>query len=453
MKNKLSFCALALLILGGVSVPAQAGKVYIPLVDRSAAGSTHATEILIANHGAQARRYSTTFLAAGTDGTVRGAASPRVAVAAGRTNRLTGSTTSGRFGLLEIDTAPQLLIDARLNNVPASSPASASASPVPAISSANALAANTVAHLLGLNRDGGGSTDVGIVNLASQNAQCTIGFIRADGTAIGTAATVTIVPLSLRHFGDPLGLLGETQAADARAVVTCDRQFFAYAAVFNPASLDLVFRTPSAIGTSSLGGTAPPPTGGTPVVFTLDGQIHMPTRGNESKDLLVPLDRQLTLKRMIIEWDVTPGPFTPGFQDRNHSLIWVYRGVYRSNTIANVNCFGPPRSEVKNTTNVDIAPPNLSAKETPMVFQEGVLYRLRYVYDAELRKSTTTVSTGGTVVASMEQSTTGASNSLVVKAPGVNVHFGHTAAQALEGIEFPTYGWRYGNLRVEMVPY
>jgi len=449
MQARFLTCVFALL---AAASPAFAGKVYIPLLDRAAAGSTHSTEVLIANNGAQERRYSATFLAAGTDGTVRGAPGTRAGVAAGRTNRLTGLTTSGRFGLLEVDGAPQLLIDARLNNAPAGAPASST--PVPAISSENALAANTTAHLLGLNRSTGGSTDIGIVNLASQNAQCTLGFVRADGSSIGTSATVVIVPLSLRHFGDPLGLLGETQAADARAVVTCDRQFFAYAAVFNPASQDLVFRTPSAIGTSTLGGgTVPPPIGGTPVVFTLDGQIHMPARGNESKDLLVPLDRQLSLKRMVIEWDVTPGPFTPGFQDRNHSLIWVYRGIYRSNTIANVNCFGPPRSELKNTTNVDIAPPNLSAKDTPMVFQEGVLYRLRYVYDAELRKSTTTVSTGGTVVASMEQSTTGASNTLVVKAPGVNVHFGHTAAQALEGIEFPTYGWKYGNLRVEMVPY
>lgn len=441
--------ALALLAL--TAAPAWAGKVYIPLLDRSATASSHRTEVLIANNGAQERRYTATFLAAGTDGTVRSGTSPRAGVLAGRTNRLTGLTTTGQPGLLEVDAAPQLLIDAQVANVPAGT-GPASSSPVPVISSENALAANTTVHLLGLHRNGGTVTDLEVVNLAGQSAQCTIGFLRANGTAIGTAATVTIVPLSLRHFGDALGLLGETQAVDARAAVTCDRPFFAFATVFDPAGLDLVFRTPAAAGTSTLGGTTPPPPGNS-IVYTQDGTVHTPARGSEVKTLVAPLDRQLNLRRMIIEWDVTPGAFTAGFQDKNHNLIWVHRGTFRSNTIANVSAFGPARNEVRNTSNVDVAPTAISAKDVPFALQQGVLYRIRYVYDAEAGRITTSISTGGAVVASMEQNATAANRTLIVRSPGVNVQFGHTAAQALEGNEFPTYGWVYANLRIEMVPY
>ena len=46
------------------------------------------------------------------------------------------------------------------------------------------------------------------------------------------------------------------------------------------------------------------------------------------------------LRRFIAEWDVVPGPWTGSKPDGNHNLIWIHRGKYRSNTLANVNTFG-----------------------------------------------------------------------------------------------------------------
>ncbi|HYX26197.1 MAG TPA: hypothetical protein VFC23_18740, partial [Thermoanaerobaculia bacterium] len=77
---------------------------------------------------------------------------------------------------------------------------------------------------------------------------------------------------------------------------------------------------------------------------------------------------------------------------------------------------------------------------------------VHYVYDAENATITTTVTSGGVTVSTMSQSATAKNNTLTIPAIGFNVQFGNTAAQAASG-EWPTYGWQYANLRIEMVPY
>ena len=447
--RKMIPCLLALLVLGAAS-PALAGNVYIPVLDR--AGAT--TEVYIANSGLLERRYTTFFIPAGTNGSTRPAAPvTRTIVLGGRTTRISGITTPGQLGLLEIDAAPQLAIDARLRN-PNSDGAPILYTNVPVISSSNALTPNSIAHLLGLSRNNSGAfTDLGVVNLTTQGAVCSVSFYRASGSQIGGTATVDVALLSLRNFGDALGLLGESQVVDARAAVTCDRQFYAYAGVYSPETTSLSFMTPAGTGASTLGsggGPTTPPPAGNAIVFTRDGSIHTPRPGSETSSFVVPVSGALSLRRMVIEWDVTPGPFTAGKEDKGHSLIWVHRGKFRSNTIANANAFGSPRNEIKNTTNVDVPPAGLVQQQAPFILQQGQTYRLRYVYDAENRQATLTVSSGGTVLTTLVQAATAANGRLSIPATGFFVQFGHTAAQAAEGFEFPTYNWNYANLRVEM---
>lgn len=438
---------LAALLTAGASSPALAGKLYIPVLDRN--GAT--TEVWIANGGAADRRYAAFFIPTGVDGSVRPATPPvRTIVLGGRTTRVSGLTTPGQYGLLEIDSAPQLLIDARLRHTIGGVNLFTN---VPVISSENDLAANATAHLLGLTRsNAGSSTDLGVVNLASSATSCAVSFFRASGSQIGGTAAIDVPPLSVRTFSDALGLLGEGQAADARAAVSCDQPFYAFAAVFDAATTALSFATPAGTGASALGGgggTANPPPAGNAVVFTRDGSIHTPASGNEISSFVVPVPSSLSLKRMVIEWDVTPGAFTAGKEDKGHNLIWVHRGKFRSNTIANMNAFGTPRNEVRNNTNVDVPPTGLVTQRAPFIFQQGVTYRVRYVYDAENRLVTVTLSSGGTVLATLNQAAT-ANGRLSIPAAGFFVQFGHTAAQAAEGFELPTYGWNYANLRVEM---
>ncbi|HEX6902677.1 MAG TPA: hypothetical protein VF789_23365 [Thermoanaerobaculia bacterium] len=89
-------------------------------------------------------------------------------------------------------------------------------------------------------------------------------------------------------------------------------------------------------------------------------------------------------------------------------------------------------------------------QQAPFIFQQGVTYRLRYVYDAENRQIAVTISSGGSVLTTLNLAATSAGGRLSIPAAGFFVQFGHTAAQAAEGFELPSYGWNYANLRVEM---
>lgn len=448
MKKRL---ALAFVLALSVS-PAFAGFVYVPVLDRTGpGGSTHSTEIWVSNSGAQERRYGTLFLPSGTDGTQRPVPSTKATLAPLRTSKLVGISSPGAPGLLEIEAGTQVLVHARMANSPASG--FAGTTEVPVISSDNALAAGSTAHLQGLFRDTSGSyTDLAVVNLANQPAACDIQVFRADGTQLGGTARVAVQPLSLRHFGDALLLLGAASIADARAQISCDRLFFAFAPVFTASRTLLTFVTPSASGASTLAGPAGPGPAPGAIVFERSGQIHAPVVGQETRTFNVPVAQPMALRRFIAEWDVIPGPWTGSKPDGNHNLIWIHRGKYRSNTLANVNTFGPPRSGIKNTQNVDMAARAVTMQEVPLTLQQGVLYHLRYVYDAETNRITLTVTSGGATVATLEMNGSATNKAINVPATGLFVQFGHTAAQAAGGIEFPTYGWVYSNLRIEMIP-
>ncbi|HEV7503414.1 MAG TPA: hypothetical protein VGS07_00710 [Thermoanaerobaculia bacterium] len=451
MKRTLFGC-LTLLATLAIALPATAGNLYIPLLDRDGVGASHQrTEVWIANPASQSHNFKPVFLPTGTSGTPLSGTGTTTTVLSGRTSKLIGLTSPGQLGLLEIAADTDLQVEARLANTLGAG--SSTYTQVPVITSANVVPAGSKANLLGLGRSSSGIyTDLGVVNLDRQAATtCAVSVFRADGTQVAGTATITVEALSMRHFGDALGLLGETDLLDARAQVTCDKAFYPYAAVFNPVAGVLLFATPTGSGASTLGGSTPPPAGNS-VIFTLNGLFHTPTLGHEIKQLVVQVPHALSLRSMIVDWDITPAAFTAGHEAENHSLIWIYRGKNRSNTIANMNAFGPARSTVKNNSNVDLAPPAVTTKETSMAFQQGTLYHIHYVYDAEHETITTTVSTGGVTTATMTQNATAKLNILTIPAVGFNVQFGNTAAQATSG-EWPTYGWQYANLRIEMVPY
>lgn len=444
---------LALAFVAALSVsPAFAGFVYVPVLDRTGpGGSTHLTEVWVSNSGTQERRYGTLFLPAGTNGTQRPVPSTKATLLPLRTGKLIGISSPGAPGLLEIEAGTQVLVHARMSSSPASG--FAATAEVPVISSDNALAAGSTAHLQGLFRDTSGSyTDLAVVNLANQPAACDIQVFRTDGTQLGGTARVAVQPLSLRHFADALLTLGAASIADARAQISCDRLFFAFAPVFTASRTLLTFVTPSASGASTLAGPAGPGPAPGAIVFERSGQVHAPVVGQETRMIHVPVAQPTALRRFIAEWDVVPGPWTGSRPDGNHNLIWIHRGKYRSNTIANVNTFGPPRSGIKNTQNVDMAARAVTMQEVPLTLQQGVLYHLRYVYDAETNRITLTVTSGGATVATLEMNGSAINKAINVPATGLFVQFGHTAAQAAGGIEFPTYGWVYSNLRIEMVP-
>jgi hypothetical protein len=452
---------LAAVLAIGTAGAAFAGAVYVPVPDPvNPSGSTHVVQLWMTNTGAAQSAYTATVLAAESDGTQRTTPGPPASsIAGGRTSILEGIGKVGQVSLLEISTSSAVAVEARLISTTPNALAS-SVSPVPMISSANLLDSGKTAVLLGLRRDNtkGDYTDLGIVNLGKAVAQCQAKFFRADGSQIATTSTLAFKPLSLRSFVDAFSLLGELQAADARAEVSCNQPFYAYATTYTAASSQLLFITPAPSGASTL--TVPGDTtgggggggdggsgggsGGTTTLFTASGTFHTAAPGNEKKTFKITLPHAVSLRKMVIDMDVIPGPWNRAKIPGNHAILWLYREKFRSNTIANVNAFSPPKTTFKAAQNIELPAGSTTQNEGGLPWVQGTRYHLRYTYDAEHNTVTAAISSGGTTLKTLTYPGTAPNGVLDVPANGLTAEFGHYANQ--EGPEVASYGWSYANL-------
>src|SRR5215208_3565460 len=110
--RKAPICSAVLCLAGALS-PAWAGTVYVPVV-KSANGVTQSTEVFVSNSSTAARNFSTVFLKADTNGTVRQGTPGQTAVVGNGLLRLPSGVTAGDSGLLEVNAATELGIAARL---------------------------------------------------------------------------------------------------------------------------------------------------------------------------------------------------------------------------------------------------------------------------------------------------------------------------------------------------
>lgn len=452
MKRKaLTVLALGLSLSVAQAAPASAGAVYVPVLPPSGnGGSLHATEVWVSNPGGQQRAFSTTFLPAGSNGTQRSGTSPEIPVPARRTFLL--SNVGNQGGLLEVSSNQEISVEARLTNT--SPNGLQTYATVPVISPANRIAANGVAQILGLERDGGRGnlSHLGVVNLGTGAAQCEIKVFRVDGSQVGGTTSLSFQPLSLRQFDDALGTLGEQKASDVRVHVSCNQPFYAYAALLTQPHTQLSFRGPS--GTTVAGGgndPGPTPGPGNAVVFQKGGHLHTAAPGNPKGKLLIPIQSPMSLKRMIVECDFVPGPWNREKIPGNHAIIWLFRGKFRSNTVVNVNAFGPNKYTVKLNQNVDLPAGGVTSAEGGLQLEQGKRYRLRYVYDAQTNQITAEFFHNGNLLKTLRADGTASNNVLTVNPPSLNVEFGHYPGQ--EGPEIPSWGWSYHDLKVEMIPY
>jgi hypothetical protein len=454
--RKAVVCCLALLAIGAAS-PALAGILYLPLIEQNGTnGAVRDTEIWVSNGGTVQRSFVTTFLRENTDGSKRTGvpSSARIRIGANGTFRLGNSAPANQLGLLEIDAAPQLLVDARLVTKTQSGTPSYTA--VPVISSDNMIGSGDAAHLLGLERRSDLISDLSVVNLGKTSASCAIKLQRSNGTEI-TAANITVQALSLRRFGDALA--GQTSISDARAVVECNRDFFAFATLTDLGNGRISFAVPSASGASSL--TAPgsnpnpnpnPDPSGNALVYEIPGTVLVPSRSREVREEHIPVQRALSLKRMIIEMDFTVGPWASREPDGPHAVLWLYRGRYASNTIANVNIHGPRKNKIRMNQNVDLIGRAERITQQGGVYETGKTYRFFYNYNAEGGVIRVRVTEGNRVVNDItwNEGMTASRRTLTIPGTGFNVVFGHRGNLHYE---VPSYGWTYSNFRVTMVPY
>lgn len=441
--KKAFVCVLTLAALGALS-PLAAETVYVPIEAAGAKGKVSGTQLQISNFAGGKRSFSARFLSAESSTTDAAEARHSAAVPANK-GLLLDEAILGGTGLLAVEMDPALLVDSWIQSV--SRKGVTLIARMPTISSHNRIAAGEVAHLTGLAGD---ATDLRLVNLGDAACDCQVDILDAEGLSTGTSA-FAVEPRSLLRVDD-VAVLGE------RAEVICDQPFFAYARVADAGTslVSVIGPTPAdqvqdAAAARTRGKDDLP--AGT-VIFEQNGLLHLAARGREKGVLRVVVPRELRLARLVVDMDVTPGPWHGRNPGGNHAMIWLHRGRFRSNTVANVNAFGPNKHFVKMNQNVDLAPPHNTNRRMNLQLERNRVYHLNYTYNAASNLITTILLTGGAgggqELKRMGMKGTATNNTLVIPAAGMVAEFGHYPGQ--EPPEMESVGWSYLNLKVTMIP-
>lgn len=322
--------------------------------------------------------------------------------------------------------------------------------------------AGGTASLTGLERDGYRLLVVGAAVPGGRPARCQARLLDAAGVVLDEAAFA--VPARSSAQVDFAARSTVSRAVDAE--VSCDRTFHAYAAAAGPDE-------PRAIRAEGSGPTVDCtvhntvqakalPQDSRVLQAVLPGAIHTPVLGNRIGGVCINIDNDLSLDKLILEWDVTPGQWSPQYLLGSHNLAWIHRGSYTGNTVGNVNVFGKVGKNgnfFAMNQNVDARNPTTGRlRPADLVLGGSTTYHLVYTYDAGSRQAFFGVSGGGRADFTSFAAT---AKDGVLRIPRKNrwsdsslfVEFGHygEARPGKGKPAVPTYGWTYSNLRLTMI--
>jgi len=444
-----ALAALALIPL--LSAPALAGNVFVPLASQVAVGgATYATKVWVSNPDQAAHHFTTLFIPQGTDGTAQQSATGGATVGRSGTAVLTGVAPAGQSGLLEISGAPQLVVGAALEVTDANGNL-LGAAVVPAISQSNALAPGAFLELQGLQRGAGGMiTDFSLINLDGAAAQCAVAAFRPDGPALAPAATLSLLPLSRRDFGDVLAVLGSETVADARIVATCDHTFFAFATVYVPGGAAMQFVGPSptlsgSVGPGVPGGGPGPGPGSGNVTFSVPGTFLNATASNSEQLYDLPAQAGVAFKRATIDWDLRIGTFPTGL----FTGVMSFRRPNSQRSLREPFCAVQIVNRNAKTL-LDLGVENVFARTTGP-WKQNSSYHLKLIYDLTINQCELDVSPagGGAPIYTIS----GPAQWFDLSATSANplvVDFGQTGIG--DGAYFPPVSWSFSNLNVVLEP-
>jgi hypothetical protein len=321
------------------------------------------------------------------------------------------------------------------------------ATPEPALS--NLHPARDTATLVGLERPDYRTLVVGAAVPGAKAAQCQVQLLGARGGVLEEARLDVPAGSSAQvDFADRIGL---RMAVGAH--VSCNQGFYAYGAAAGAGE-------PKAVWAEAFGPNAPcdftvDAAQLNPGIWvaTKDGPVHTAAKGKPKGVVCVKVPQDLTLDKMVIEWETTPAAWSKK-PSGNHNMLFVHRGRFRGNTVSNVNAFGPGKNFVKVAQNVDLPPRYSTNTKMGIELQNGTTYLIRYTYDAANKQVTSQLFQSGTLVKTVSFTATAKNRVLLIQAHGLSekgsffAEFGHMATQ--EPPEMPSFGWRYANLRIEM---
>ena len=439
--------SLALSVLSFAAPLAVQAQVFVPIIEPLAADGTQLkTELWISNFDTTERPYAAKFLAAGSDGVASDMRSSLASLRAEEAHFLDKVAPRGESGLLVVDAAPGMMVDAWVQTK--SSRGTTYMTGVPVITEGLRVAAGSVSYLNGLGRDTGlDLATLALINLGQGAAVCQVEFLRADGSPLGGAQTVDLPAVSLRKFDDSLGLRAESEASSAQ--VSCDQTFYAFAQTLNRETTQVSFVTPdNAAAPAKARPTKADPIGS--IIFERTGLFHSPTTANPKGIIRVPVPGALQLGQIIVEMDFKVGPWNKRQVSGNHGMLYLHRGIFRGNTIVNINVMGPKKNLFRINQNLELPARGSTNAKASFPWVKDQLYGFRFEeVTANKNITTTLLGTGGTVLRNLK--TNGTARTIRVEASGLVAEFSHKNGQHLPEVSTPP-GWEYRNFRVVMVP-
>ncbi len=443
MRHPLVGCLLAFLC---AATPSFAGSVYIPIVGAEIDGISYSTEVTVHNTGFEDAQFSNVFHPADTDGTAQSEDGQTILLLAGRLVII--GFEPDQLGMLEVETAPELIFTARL--VPDSNGEELVGAQLPVVTADNLQAANSVAHVQGWMRDSSRVTDFAMFNLGGDTALCSISLLRAGGGAILSNVGFPWKPLSFRHFPDALGLLGETAIADVRLAVSCDQRFFPFALVTDRATGELMTLDPSGLGSSSIAAPgAPFECAPGAICFGEPGVFHVPSPAFPvfRKTVNPPAGTYSRLRALLT---VTNGGWNSGRPSGVHNIFWLVQNARNRDMFGYVNVKGPNSNQIFIRHGFNLTQEQKPRVDRPLAWAAGDTYHFEYIYDtAQNFIQLTVTDDAGNVKATLG----GVPNIGTISfGSGNTIDMDFGFVEGLNPNEPPTYGWGYTDLVLELTP-
>ncbi|HVG09094.1 MAG TPA: hypothetical protein VNM67_15420 [Thermoanaerobaculia bacterium] len=439
MTRSVLVCLLAFLAAFAADT-AQAGTVYIPLPGVTQAGSAlYEAEVTVTNSAAQPASVNQVLVAADTDGTQR-AGQPAPLQVLGNLTAIV-KPGAGFRGLLELSGSPNVRYGARLAG---KGQAGALGVALPVVTSDNLVAAGGSLTLQGLTASATRSTHLMLANVSKYAAQCTFSLIRLDGTALGAATAVTLPPVSSSYRADVLGVAA---ISDARATVSCSREFFAYAVLTDSATGEVAVVEPSGSGESSLtvpGAEPECPAGAT--CFTAKGVVHRATPSTPVGRLTFAAPAG-AFTRLRLTLDVTVGAWYPKDPDGKHLVYWFV--INRNQDMPGMLYFRGPDAYTALARH-GIATKHADKIKIVKPFQAIPGRTYRVVNDYDMGKGKYTVTITDLASGELKQTLEGTPNVTKVTLKAGDrflLDMGFPEGATLD--EVPTFGWTYSDVVVE----
>lgn len=441
--------AVALCMLGATG--AHAGTVYVPFsAETEVAGISLDTEIWLTNTSAARVEVEILFIGLGSNGTKRGGAQAQTIDLRPGTTVVVGGPNNGQVGMMEVTAPDGVAVTARLIGTHPLF-GKGLGTEIPVVGSNTLIPGGETAHLQGWERSPDGRvTDLGLVNLSHEASSCRVTVLTAGGKKLANSVLLSLKPLSVSHYADALGLLGETEIANVRAEISCDKPFYTYSLLFNWQTAETLFINPSGVESGLLPPGEEPPaqqcSAGAAYCLQKSGTFFTPTvRDDYRRETLnlPPGSYSMLHFRVEVKHGGWPQP-TNGL----NIMWWLANSGKHYNLYGFSGLKGPGSNSVLFRHGIGIVADKKPKFSSPFAAVPGETYVFDYVYNAKERfLDYRILDTAGNVLYQ------------VIDRPNVNrVHIENgenitadfSNRLGVNKAEPPSYGWNYKNLLIEV---